>query len=63
MNTLEIVLTTISGMVLLEGLIIATMSKKTIKVMRKMFKNKKEVVKIGMIEIILALLVLFLIAL
>jgi len=63
MNTLEIILATISAMLLIEGLIIAIFSKRYIKTIKKMFKNRKEVIKTGLIEIILALIILFIIAL
>ena len=63
MNTLEIILATISMMLLVEGLILAFRPKSVIRGMKRIFKNRKTVVKAGLIEIMLALLVLFLIAL
>ncbi len=63
MNRLEIILSTIGILMLIEGLIIATSPKYLIKEIKKIFKNKQEVVKIGLIEMILALIILFIISL
>jgi uncharacterized protein YjeT (DUF2065 family) len=63
MQTLNIILATLSAAMLIEGLVIAIFPKSTIKELKRIFKNPKTAIKIGLIEIILALLVLFLISL
>ena len=63
MQTLDTILITISIMILIEGLIIVIFPIKLGKAIKKIFKNKQEVVKIGLIEVILALLILFIISL
>jgi len=63
MNTLEIILATISAAMLVEGTIIAIFPKSTIRTIKEIFKNKQNTVKMGLIEIILALLILLIIAL
>ncbi|MBU1136302.1 MAG: DUF2065 family protein [Nanoarchaeota archaeon] len=63
MNTIRIILITISLMILFEGLFLSLFPKQILKSIKKMFKNKENVVKTGLIEIILALIVLFIISL
>jgi len=62
MGTIEIILITISALMLIEGAIIAIFPKSTLKQIRKIFKNTKTTIKIGLIEIILALIILFIIS-
>ena len=63
MDTIQIILITASIMILIEGLLIAIFPKQVGKALKEIFKNKKNAVKIGLIEIILALLILFIISL
>lgn len=63
MKITEIILATLSIAMILEGLIIAIFPKQTAKEIKKIFKNKENAVKIGLMEIILALIILFIIAL
>ncbi len=60
---IKIILTTISILMIAEGLILTLLPVKTKKVVKQIFKNKGQVIKIGLIEIILALLILFIISL
>ena len=63
MDTIQTILATASIMILIEGLIVAIFPKQTIRGLKEIFKNKKNAVKVGLIEIILALLILFIISL
>ena len=63
MSTLDIILATLSAIVLVEGLFLAVFPKQVMKGIKRTFKNRKNVVRVGLIEIIIALLILFLISL
>ncbi len=63
MNTLEIIFATIAGLILLEGLTISIFPRQAGKAYKEIFKNKKNAVKLGLAEIILALMILFVISL
>jgi len=63
MNNLEIILSTIATLMLAEGSVIAIWPKSTAKTIKKIFKNKREVMKVGLIEMILGLIILFIISL
>lgn len=63
MTTLQIILSTISVLMLIEGLIIVLFSKQIAKTIKHMFKNPKNTIKIGLIEIIISLIILLIIAL
>lgn len=61
MQTIEIILATLSVAMLIEGAIIAIFPKRTAKEIKQIFKNKKNAIKVGLIEMILALIILFVI--
>ena len=63
MSTIEIILATISVAMIIEGAFVSLFPEFTIKAIKKVFKNKQEVVKMGLIEIILSLIILFIISL
>ncbi len=63
MLIIEIILATIGVVMLVEGLIVALFPKETIKTLNQLFKSKQKVVKIGLIEMIIALAILLLVAL
>lgn len=63
MNTLDIILLTISAMLFLEGIFYALSADYARKGMMKIFKKRKDTIKLGLIEIILALLILFILIL
>lgn len=63
MQTIEIILATFAVLILIEGATIAIWPKSTAKTVKQIFKNKKNAVKVGLIEMILALIILFIISL
>lgn len=63
MQTIEIILATLSVGILIEGAIIAIFPKSTSREIKQIFKNPKTAVKVGLIEMILALIILFIISL
>jgi len=58
---IKIILGILAALMLIEGLIASLFPAQIEKIVKKIFKNKKNIVWIGLIEIILALLILFLI--
>ncbi len=62
MNTIQVILITISALMLAESLILVTFSKSVSIKIKQIFKNTKNVRKIGLIEMILALIILFIIS-
>ena len=60
METLNIVLITISIMVIIEGLIFVVFPNKIRKAMKEMFKNTRATIKYGLIELLIGLGILFL---
>ena len=63
MTTLNIILSTVAVLMLVEGLITAIWPKQLGNKLKHIFKNPKNTVKIGLIEIIISLIILFIIAL
>ena len=63
MEAIEIILITISFMLISEGIFLSLFSKQVVKEIKKIAKDRKTIVKIGLIEIILALIILFMISL
>ncbi len=63
MEAIEIILITISFMLISEGIFLSLFSKQIAREIKKIAKDRKTIVKIGLIEIILALIILFMISL
>ena len=63
MNAIQIVLGTLAVLMVIEGLIISIFPKQIKKAIKQIFKNKKQIVKIGLIEAIIGLLILFILTL
>ena len=63
MTILQIILIAISVLMLIEGLIIALFPKSSSKIVKHIFKNPKNTIKIGLIEIIISLIILLILIL
>jgi len=63
MDMISIVLITIAVLMVIEGLIISIFPKQVKKAIKQIFKNQKQIVKIGLIEVIIGLLILFILSL
>ncbi len=63
MTTTQIIIATLAIVILIDGLLLTLFPEQIKRTIREMFKSRKKIVKIGLIEIILALLVLFLMSL
>jgi len=61
MNPIEIILCTISIVMLVEALFIILFPGEVTKNIKRIFKNKKQTLRIGLIEAIIALLILFIV--
>lgn len=62
MSAIEIVFATLGIVMLIEGSFLAFLPKETGKEIKRIFKNTRTTIKIGLIEMIIALAILFLIA-
>ena len=60
MQVLDIILITIGTMLIIEGLFFSLLSGQITKTLKKL--NAKNIIKLGLIEIIIALIILFLVA-
>ena len=61
MEELKIILLTLAVYLILEGLVLAIAPKPTLKTIKKTFKKPKDVQGVGLIELIIAFLLIFLV--
>jgi len=63
MEPIEIIFGTIAIIAIIEGMFLSVFPGQIKKALRQIFKNKKKIITIGMIEIIIGLTILFIISL
>ncbi|PIN93130.1 hypothetical protein COU61_01015 [Candidatus Pacearchaeota archaeon CG10_big_fil_rev_8_21_14_0_10_35_13] len=62
-ETITTIILTMSIYLILEGIIIYLFKKQTIKALKKLSKNKKELMKLGLAEIIIGLILILIVSL